>query len=169
MNFDFAEIPAFVHFATKRTGSPLHDEDLEQEIALNAIEASRRIDEVANPRALLMKIVLDTVHDHWRRRRPAEDIDSVDERFLAHAPSFESDLDAQRQLDILRLAHARLPAAKRAIIELFYTHDYSIPEIAALEDKSVSAVKMELVRSRRSLGRIVRSLGKAKLPVRATR
>ena len=39
MKFDPVEIRSLVHVHSKRTGSPLHDEDLEQDIALEALEA----------------------------------------------------------------------------------------------------------------------------------
>jgi RNA polymerase sigma factor (sigma-70 family) len=157
MNFNPAEIRSLIHMATRRTGTPIHDEDLEQDVALHALEAFRRLDTVTHPRALLMKIVCDAVRDHWRRRKPAEDLDDIDERFLSHLPAFESEIDRNRSLALLRRALARLPAPKRALLDLFYIQDHSIPEIAALQGRSVSAVKMELARSRRSLARIVRS------------
>ena len=72
MNLNVAEIRALVHLVTRRTGLPVHDEDLEQEVALHAVEAFRRIERVAHPRALLAKIVVDTVGDYWRRRRPPD-------------------------------------------------------------------------------------------------
>ncbi len=162
MILNVAEIRALVHLVTKRTGLPVHDEDLEQEVALHAVEAFRRIERVAHPRALLAKIVVDTVGDYWRRRRPREDIQAIDERLLSHVPTFETDLDARRQIDLLRRALDRLPESKRAVIDLFYTQGHSIPEIALLRRMSVSAVKMELSRSRRALARIVRFLANKK-------
>src|SRR5882762_6954081 len=97
MEINPSDIRAMVHIATKRTGTPVHDEDLEQEIALRAVEAFRRIDRVTHPRALLMKIVHDTVQEHWRHRRSSEDLDSVAERFISQAPTFEYDLDLRRR------------------------------------------------------------------------
>jgi RNA polymerase sigma factor (sigma-70 family) len=149
-----SEIRALIHVATRRTGTPVHDEDLEQEVALHALEAFQRLHQVTHPRALLMKIVLDTVRDHWRRKRPSEDLSDIDERFVAQAPAFESKLDHERRLELLRRALDRLPPPKRTLLEMFYVRDHSIPEIAALQGRSVSAVKMELARSRRSLSRI---------------
>jgi DNA-directed RNA polymerase specialized sigma24 family protein len=64
MEFDPADIRTLIHVATKRTGTPVHDEDLEQDVALQALEAFRRIEQVTHPRALLMKIVRDAVRDH---------------------------------------------------------------------------------------------------------
>jgi RNA polymerase sigma-70 factor (ECF subfamily) len=162
MIFSPAQIRALIHIATSRTGAPVHDEDLEQEVALHALEAFRRLDEVTNPRALLMKIVQDTVRDHWRRRRSSEELDSIDERLIAHAPAFESNLDRDRRLELLRRALDRLPHSKRTLIELFYISGHSIPEIAALQGRSLSAVKMDLARSRRSLARFVRLLADKK-------
>src|SRR5215475_11603014 len=98
MNLNPVEIRTLVHIETKRTGSPVHDEDLEQDIAVRALEALQRIERVTHPRALLMKIVRDAVRDHWRRRRSSEDLESIDERLLSHAPEFENELDQKRDL-----------------------------------------------------------------------
>jgi RNA polymerase sigma factor (sigma-70 family) len=158
MNIRTTEIRTLIHIATRRTGAPIHDEDLEQDVAVHALEAFRRLGEVTHPRALLTKIVYDAVRDHWRRRRASEDLEGIDERFISHLPAFESDLDRDRRANLLHRALGRLPAVKRAVLELFYIHEHSIPEIAALQGRSVSAVKMDLTRSRRLLARIVRVL-----------
>src|SRR5499426_3542961 len=120
MIFNPSDIRTLIHVATKRTGTPVHDEDLEQEVALRALEAFQRLNEVTHPRALLMKIVQDTVRDHWRRKRASEELADIDERFISHVPAFESDLDHERRLELLRSALDRLPAAKRILLELFY-------------------------------------------------
>jgi RNA polymerase sigma factor (sigma-70 family) len=158
MIFTPSEIRTLIHVATKCTGTPVHDEDLEQEVALHALEAFRRLNAVTHPRALLMKIVRDTVRDHWRRRRCSEELENIDERFISHLPAFESSLDHQRRVELLRRALDQLPPAKRTLLDLFYLKGDSIPEIAALQNRSISAVKMELARSRRSLSRIVHSM-----------
>ncbi len=160
MIFNPSEIRTLIHLATRRTGAPVHDEDLEQDVALHVIEAFRRLRHITHPRALVIKIVQDAVRDYWRRRRSQEDLDGIDERFISHAPEFESRLDHQRRLELLRRALDRLPAPKRTLLELFYLRDYSISEIATLQQRSVSAIKMELARSRRSLSRIFHSLAR---------
>jgi RNA polymerase sigma factor (sigma-70 family) len=162
MEFDPADIRTLIHVATKRTGTPVHDEDLEQDVALQALEAFRRIDQVTHPRALLMKIVRDAVRDHWRRRRSSEDLECIDERLLSHAPEFETELDQKRDLALIRSAVESLPAPKRTILELYYIQGHSIPRIAQLQSRTVSAVKMELARTRQSLARIVRGLANKK-------
>jgi RNA polymerase sigma-70 factor (ECF subfamily) len=162
MNLNPVEIRTLIHLATRRTGSPLHDEDLEQDVALHALEALQRLEHVTHPRALLMKIVRDRVRDYWRRRRPLENVDAIDERFVAHRPEFETDLDCRRRLELLRRALDRLSESKRLVLDLFYLRDHSIQEIAEIQNRSISAVKMDLARSRRSLAQIVRSLANKK-------
>ena len=158
MNFSFADIKLMVRIATQRTGAPVHDEDLEQEASLRAVEAFQRRTDVRYPRAFLMKIVHDTVSDHWRRRRSLEDLASIDETRLGKPCTFEDDIDRRRQGDVLRAAIATLDSRKRATIELFYTEGRTVGEIARLQNKSQSAVKMDLLRSRRALAQIVVTL-----------
>ena len=154
MIFTPSEIRTLIHVTTKKTGTPVHDEDLEQDVALHALEAFQRLTDVTHPRGLLAKIVRDTVRDYWRRRRSAGDLATVEERFISDAPAFEKKLDDQRRVEILRRALDCLPSAKRTLIDLFYVRDQSIGQIAASQGRSISAVKMELARSRRSLSRI---------------
>ena len=119
MNFNPAEIRTLIHMATGRTGTPIHDEDLEQDVALHALQAFRRLDSVTYPKALLMKIVCDAVRDHWRRRKPAENLENIDERFISHNPAFETAIDRDRSIALLQRALGRLPATKRALLDLF--------------------------------------------------
>jgi RNA polymerase sigma factor (sigma-70 family) len=162
MNLNPGEIRALIHVATKYTGTPVHDEDIEQDVALHALEAAQRLDQVTHPRALLMKIVRDTVRDHWRRRRISEDIDGIDPRLIAHVPEFESDLDSRRRTELLRVALERLSQERRTVLDLFYRRDHSIRQIARIQNRSISAVKMDLARSRRLLAQIVRALANKK-------
>src|ERR1044072_8146757 len=98
MNLDPVEIRTLIHVATRYTGTPLHDEDLEQDIAVRALEASQRLERITHPRALLRKIVRDAVRDHWRRRRTSEDLDGIDQRFVSLQPEFEFALDSHRRI-----------------------------------------------------------------------
>src|SRR5262245_12370272 len=127
MNFTLADIRTMLRVATRRTGVPMRDEDLEQEIALHALAAFRRLGHVSHPRALMMKIVHDKVRDHWRRRHPFEHLDSVDERLITKSPEPELTIDSRRRLDLLDSALTRLPPDKRVLVELFYEREYSIP------------------------------------------
>jgi RNA polymerase sigma-70 factor (ECF subfamily) len=162
MILDPAEIRQLVRLATRRTGVPAIDEDLNQEAALRALAALRRTRHIENPRAFLMKIVLDTVRDHWRRRRSFELIDFIDERFIAQPSDFETVIDERRRRSQLREALTALDPRKRATVVLFYEEGLTISEIACRQSKSPSAVKMELLRARRELAKIIRSLANKK-------
>src|SRR5262247_2239316 len=115
MIFSPSEIRTLIHVATKRTGTPVHDEDLEQDVALHVLAAFHRLHEITHPRALLMKIVLDSVRDYWRRKRSPEEFADIDERFISESPAYESNLDHKRRVELLRRALDRLPAPKRAL------------------------------------------------------
>jgi RNA polymerase sigma factor (sigma-70 family) len=163
MNIDPSEIQLLVRIAIHRTGRPLHDEDLAQDATLKAVEAFRKQFEIRYPRAFLRKVVSDAVSDYWRRRHSVEDLDGVDEWRLAESPAFEERLDAQRRVDLLRRALSKLEAGKRRTLDLFYMEERSVAEIAQIQNKSISAVKMDLLRARRTLAGIVHSLAREKV------
>jgi RNA polymerase sigma-70 factor (ECF subfamily) len=165
MNIDASEIRLLIRLVTQRTGSPVHDDDLTQEVTLKVVEACRKQGEIRHPRAFLMKIVRDAVHDYWRRRRVVFDISTIDESRFAELPNFESELDRRRQTDLLRRALLQVEASKRSTLELFYSNDCSIAEISRIRGKSESAIKTELMRTRRALAEIVRDLAKKKSPI----
>ncbi len=158
MFIDLFEVRAIVRSETKRTGVPLRDEDLEQDATLKAVEAFRRDYEVRHPRAFLRKVVGDAVRDHWRRRRVAEALDTVGEAKISVAPRFEEEMDGKRRVELLRRGLAELDAVKRATLEAFYVEECPVIEIARRQGKSVSAVKMELLRARKKLGEIIRRM-----------
>lgn len=162
MTVDPTEIRRLVRLATRRTGSALFDEDVVQEAALRALLAFRKADRIEKPRAFLMKVVQDTVRDHWRRRQTSEDIESVDEKFISQSSDFESRIDDKRRCEVLERAVATLDPDKRATVVLFYKDELSIPEIARLQSRSTSAVKMQLMRTRKDLARIIGSFAKKK-------
>ena len=165
MNIDASEIRKLIRMVTQRTGAPMNDDDLTQEVTLKVMEACRKQTEIRHPRAFLMKIVRDAVHDYWRRRRVVFDISTIDESRFAELPNFESDLDRRRQTDLLRKAMLQMKSSKRATLDLFYSSDYSIAEISRIQGKSESAIKTELMRTRRALAEMVRDLAKKKSPL----
>jgi RNA polymerase sigma-70 factor (ECF subfamily) len=165
MKIDASEIRMLIRLVTQRTGPPVHDDDLTQEVTLKVVEACRKQIEIRHPRAFLMKIVRDAVHDYWRRRRVVFDISTIDESRFAQLPNFESELDRRRQTDLLRRALLQMESSKRSTLELFYSNDCSIAEISRIRGKSESAIKTELMRTRRALAEIVRDLAKKKSPL----
>jgi RNA polymerase sigma-70 factor (ECF subfamily) len=166
MNIDTVEIRSLIRRVTQRTGTPVYDDDLTQEVTLKVVEACRRQREIRHPRAFLAKIVRDAVHDYWRRRRVVFDISTIDESRFAELPNFEVDLDRRRQAALLRKALLQMESSKRATLELYYDNDYSISEISLILGKSQSAVKTELMRTRRALAEQVQEMGNNREPVR---
>jgi len=158
MNIDTLEIRFLIRRVTQRTGAPVHDDDLTQEVTLKVMEACRKQREIRHPRAFLAKIVRDAVHDYWRRKRVIFDISTIDESRFAELPNFEVELDRRRQAALLRKALLQMESSKRATLELYYDKDYSISEISLLQGKSESAVKTELMRTRRALAERVQEL-----------
>jgi RNA polymerase sigma-70 factor (ECF subfamily) len=156
MYFDPSVIPTIVRSETRRIGAVFRDEDLEQDAALRACEAFQRQFEVRHPRAFLHKVVVDAVRDHWRRRRTFQALGRLEESLVAVPPRLEERLDQQRRIDLIRRALGQLDAAKRTTLDLFYMEELSVADIAQRQQRSVSAVKMELLRARRLLGRILR-------------
>jgi RNA polymerase sigma-70 factor (ECF subfamily) len=165
MNIDASEIRMLIRMVTQRTGSPVHDDDLTQEVTLKVVEACRKQEEIRHPRAFLMKVVRNAVNDYWRRRRIVFDISTIDESRFAELPNFESELDRRRQTDLLRRALQQMESSKRSTLELFYSSDCSIAEISRIRGKSESAIKTELMRTRRALAEMVRDLAKKKSPL----
>src|SRR5262245_5306369 len=161
MHIDPSEIRIMVRAATRRTGAPVHDEDLEQDAMLRALQACRRQSEIRHPRAFLMKVVRDVVRDHWRRRRSFH-VAAIDESHFAQLPCFEDELDRKRRHELLRRALQQIDREKRTVLDLFYGESRTIAEIARCTNKSTSAVKMQLLRARRSLAEIVSALSREK-------
>jgi RNA polymerase sigma-70 factor (ECF subfamily) len=161
MQINPADIRLMVRVATQRTGTPLHDEDLEQDAMVKALEALRRRRDIRHPRAFLMKVVNDAVSDYWRRRRTMESLDLADDRFVS-LPEFEDRIDRIRREELLQRALRRLDPGKRAILDSHYSDGCTIAEIACRLNRSQSAVKMELMRTRRILAGIVRTLAAKK-------
>jgi RNA polymerase sigma-70 factor (ECF subfamily) len=165
MNINASEIRMLIRLVTQRTGAPVHDDDLTQDVTLKVVEAYRKQREIRHPRAFLMKVVRDAVHDYWRRRRVVFDISTIDESRFAELPNIESELDRRRQTDLLRRALLQMESSKRSTLELFYSNDCSIAEISRMRGKSESAIKTELMRTRRALAEMVRDLAKKKSPL----
>ena len=160
--FDAADVRELVRQALARTGQPIFDEDLLQEAHLRALDAFQRAQHVEFPRAFLTKVVCDTVCDHWRRahsaRTRSSDLDDIDARFIRVQPSFEEDLDRKRRGRVLRQAMLRLTPAQQRLLRLHYEEGLTLVHIARLQRATVSAVKMQLLRTRRHLVQIVRTI-----------
>jgi RNA polymerase sigma factor (sigma-70 family) len=153
---DRSYIRGVIRYATMRTGVPVLDEDLEQEAILRVLRAIQRIPHINHPKALVGKIVGDTVRDFWRKKRRLVNPNLIPDYLLSFEPSFESRLDRARSHYELHRCLDRLPSKVRRALELFYIQDCSVREVATALAVSPSAAKMTLLRGRQELRRMMK-------------
>ena len=137
------------------------DQDLEQEVFLNVLEAFRHRSDIRHPRALMRKITRDTVVNAWRSRlkTPSGESDDTLELRASVAPRMEEDIDQQRRVHCLHESIFELGCDIRGPVYLFYVEHYPINDIIRVFGKSRPAVKMALHRGRHQLSRMLRTSG----------
>jgi RNA polymerase sigma-70 factor, ECF subfamily len=118
-------------------------EDLAQETLIKAWQAIGSYRGEASLGSWLTRIALNTAHDHqksaWMRRVFLWKTDRPDEPDSA-APLFEQTERAQMQQKV-RAAVAKLGAKERVPIHLIYFEEYSIAEVARLEEVPESTIR----------------------------
>ena len=136
-------LPQVYGYFVKRCGSTSVAEDLTSETFMAAVDAVRR-DRVPDlSEAWLIGVARHKLVDHWRREAREEsklalaaDADTLDD--------WDVRLDAMRARDTL----ATLGTVHRTALTLRYLDGLSVPEIAALLDRTVHATEALLVRAR---------------------
>jgi RNA polymerase sigma factor (sigma-70 family) len=146
--------------AILRTGTAVWEDDLVQESLLRGVKAFRRTAHVEHPSAFFSKIVRDTVRDHWRRQRVMRPLNSVRQDDLVHVPKIEERLHRSQQIGRIRKALRTLPPVQREMMELFYFEGLSVEELSTSSGKSLSAIKMTLLRGRNQIIQAVVPAGK---------
>jgi len=147
--FDGA-LPRVYGYVLSRCGQRALAEDLTAETFLAAVDAVRRVDPPPVSTAWLVGVARHKLVDHWRRQAredrglnalsavDSEDNDIWDER-----------IDAIRARDVL----VTLAPHHRAALTLRYLDDLSVPEVAALLQRTVHATEALLVRARAAFRR----------------
>ena len=136
-------LPHVYGYFVRRCGSSSVAEDLTSETFMAAVDAVRR-DRVPDlTEAWLLGVARHKLVDHWRREAReasklalAADNDTVDD--------WDARLDALRAHDTL----AGLGPVHRTALTLRYLDGLSVPEVAALLDRTVHATEALLVRAR---------------------
>lgn len=126
-----------LRYATSLVGAS-NSEDIVATIILRTIRR-RPLSELENPRAYLMKAVLNEARSVLRRRAAAEPLPASMVGSLA--PEVAETIDAIR----------RLPVRQRAAVFLFYWEDRPVQEIANLMGVGPGTVKRYLHNARRRL------------------
>lgn len=135
-------------------------EDLAQEAIVRAFCALSTYRAEASFVAWLCHIALNVAHDHgrsaWKRRVllwPQGLLPAGEE--TGHAPAPESEMarrDVQRQV---RAAVATLPARERVPIWLVYFEEFSLAEVARLENVPESTLRSRIRAGLKRLGRVL--------------
>lgn len=125
-----------LRYATALVGPDLA-EDVVSTVVLRAI-GKRSLADLENPRAYLLKGVLNESRGTWRRKRP----EPLPEMAASDPP-----------IELLDVVEAvwRLPLRQRAAVFLFYWEALSVAEIAEVMEVGPGTVKRYLHLARRSL------------------
>jgi RNA polymerase sigma-70 factor (ECF subfamily) len=136
-------LPQVYGYLMGRCGDQAVAEDLTSETFL-AVAADRR--EVELTVAWLIGVARHKLVDHWRRQgRQQRLLHAVEESAPEVDDPWDVVLDRWRARDVL----ARLAPQHRAALTLRYLDGLSVPEAAAILDRTVAATEALLVRARR--------------------
>jgi RNA polymerase sigma-70 factor, ECF subfamily len=125
-------------------------EDITSDVFMGAVESVTRgaVRDVTT--AWLIGIARHKLVDHWRRvEREQRRLSAVAEDPTA-APPAEDPWDAQLDVLAARDALERLGSHHRSALTLRYLDGLSVPEVAAVLDRTVHATEALLVRARRA-------------------
>jgi len=148
--FDGA-LPRVYGYVLSRCGQQALAEDLTAETFLAAVDAARRPDPPPMSTAWLVGVARHKLVDHWRRQareeRGLNALGAVGDR--GGEDTWDERLDALRARDVL----GELAPHHRAALTLRYLDDLSVPEVAALLQRTVHATEALLVRARAAFRR----------------
>lgn len=117
-------------------------DDIAQEAYIKAYLSMEDLAKAEKFKSWIYRIGYTTFINHKRSSRPTADVDDAAGICSPHSAD-----DSYAYQD-LYMALNRLPVKERTSVLLFYMEDYSIKEIADIEEISVDAVKQQLSRGR---------------------
>ncbi len=142
--------------------SPADGDDLYQETVLRAFHKLHTLRDEARFRSWFFAVLL-SVHrsrarrSFWRRFLPLDEAPAGDPGLTGEdGQSREGELLAARRV---ARALSRLPAAQREAVVLHELEGFSMEEVAAMQNASVSAVKSRVLRGRERLRKHYEALG----------
>ena len=138
-----------VAFAVVRNAAEA--EDVVQEAFVRVWEHRRKLPEVEQVRAWLVRIALNLALDHTRRSRPVQMDEVIAETARSFAPGTEQQVMGSEELARVLQAMDRLPKAERMVLVLTAFDELSTAEIASVVDRSQSSVRALLFRARERL------------------
>lgn len=149
-------LPQVYGYLLPRCGQVALAEDLTGETFLAAVDAVRKPDPPPVSVGWLIGVARHKLVDHWRRqgredsRLRAVADDPAHPAAVASADPWDAELDALQARQILAL----LAPQHRAALTLRYVDDLTVPQVAALLDRTVHATEALLTRSRTAFRRV---------------
>lgn len=146
------------------TGSRSEAEDLCQDTFLKAIELEKKIDCINEDREMknyLIGIAVNLWKNHrrkksWRQRiAPSSSFDEIAQQMLCTEQNIEDEMLKKEMVNEVRVAVERLPDKQKIVINLYYSAEMNMEEVA-----KVLHIPRETVKSRLRLakGKIRKSL-----------
>jgi len=124
-------------------------EDLTAETLLAAVDAVRADERAPVSVPWLVGVARHKLVDHWRRQaREERGLRAVGTEGRAHDEQDSGDWDVRLDALRARTTLERLSPLHRAVLTLRYLDDLSVPDVAALVNRSVHATEGLLVRAR---------------------
>jgi len=157
--------PKLHRYCARMTGSVIDGEDIVQEVLVKAIEAFSDSEPVANAEGWLFRIAHNAALD-FLRRRVRQDALLADEALDMTADPVSTS-DTRLTVTASLRTFMRLPTSQRSTVILRDVLGYSLDEIGALLDSSLTAVKAALHRGRARLREIAAESDERPLPVLA--
>lgn len=142
--YDDALPRVYGYFLCRVGGSVPVAEDLTQETFLAAVSELRKGRRVEAPVPWVFGIARHTLIHHYRRQERAERPIADDELAALETPFDDGALTREQAIAAL----AAVPASQRAPLVLRHLDGFSVPEIAAMLERSVEAVESLLARGR---------------------
>lgn len=136
-------------FLLRKLGCAATAADLVQETWLRIVKLDphRPID---NPRALLFRIAINLVTDHYRRSSKEAQVfieDALTEDVVDRTPSIEEEILSKQQLRTLEAAIEELPTKRRAIFLMLKCERMTYAQVARALGISESTVMTQLVKA----------------------
>ena len=154
--------PRLHRYCARMVGSVIDGEDVLQDALIKAVEASAATGPIGNPEGWLFRIAHNTALDFLRKRNRQEALHAVEEVDMM---ADQLDAVASRQIAGASLrTFMRLSVTQRSSVILMDVLGYSLQEICAVMDVSLSAAKTALVRGRAQLRKYAGEPDDAPLP-----
>lgn len=126
-------------------------DDLTQEALTKALQHADGLRDPSKLRPWLFGILVNCWRDHLRARRPTEDIDMIEEHWLATEESCEHTASQVQLAGLVRAAIAQLPVGQREVLALVDLEECTYAEAAQILAIPIGTVMSRLCRGRATL------------------